>query len=218
MTNPHDTRPHPHDDTHDDVAALHLAIPGDRRPSICRVAATGDGNLSLQLARLILDTHTGVGDVVLDIDDDVAFGAAAARAGRRHHALGGAQHLATMGHAAGYIDMVLLHWPRPAVNPRLLLIACRSLLRNAGVLVIAVSVELDHRVSHLSALGGAATTAELHLIDHIAAVDSDTAAATRVAAPRRAVRGQGIAASTAEVPRVPVPHTDLMIFSPARGA
>jgi hypothetical protein len=213
MTDPHDARPHPHDG----VAAAHLAIPGDRRPSMCRVAATNDGNLSPQLARLILDTHTNVGDVALDIDDDVAFAAAAAQAGRRHHALGGAQHLATMGHAAGYIDMILLHWPRPAVNPRLPLIACRSLLHNAGVLVIAASTEREHRISHLSALSGAATTAELHLIDHIAAVDTTTGAATPVAAPGCATSRPGIVADTAEAPRLPVPHTDLLIFSLARG-
>jgi hypothetical protein len=214
MTDPHDTRPHPHDH----VAATHLAIPGDRRPSMTHVAATSDGNLSPQLARLILATHTSVGDVALDIDDDAAFAAAAAQAGRRHHALGGAQHLATMGHAAGYIDLILLHWPRPAVNPRLLLIACRSLLRNAGVLVIAASTKRLDRISHLSALSGAAATAELHLIDHIVAVDSGTDAATPVANPRRATPHPGTAATTTGAAQLPVPHTDLLIFSPARGA
>ena len=208
MTDPHDTRPHPHDD----VAATHLAIPGDRRPSMIRVAATSDGNLSPQLARLILDTHTSVGDVALDIDDDVAFAAAAAQAGRRHHALGGTQHLATMGHAAGYIDMILLHWPRPAVNPRLLLIACRSLLRNAGVLVIAVRTEGEHRISHLSALSGAATTADLHLIDHIAALGPDADTATPVAAARHTTPRPGTAINAVEMAQLP--HTDLLVFSP----
>jgi hypothetical protein len=212
MTDPHDKRPHPHDDV-----AAQLAIPGDRRPSMTRVAATSDGNLSPQLARLVLDTHTSVGDVALDIDDDVAFAAAAAQAGRRHHALGGTQHLATMGHAAGYIDLILLHWPRPAANPRLLLIACRSLLRNAGVLVIAASTERLDRISHLSALSGAATTAQLHLIDHIAAVDTTTDAATSVAARGRARFRSGRAADTGEAAKPPVPHTDLLIFSPERG-
>jgi hypothetical protein len=177
-----------------------------------RVAATRDGNLSRQLARLILETHTSVGDVALDIDDDVAFAAAATQAGRRHHALGGTQHLATMGHAAGYIDLILLHWPRPAVNPRLLLIACRALLRNAGVLVIAASIEREQRISHLSALSGAAATARLHLIDHIAAIDPD--AATPVAVAQRATGRPHTPSDTAGPSQPPAPHIDLLVFSP----
>lgn len=103
---------------------------------ICRVAACDGGGLPAPLARLLLDVYTHVGDVVVDIDDDITFAAAAAR---RHHALGGQRHLATLGHAAGYIDLILLRWPRPEVNPRLLLLACRALLGTAGVLVIAAS-------------------------------------------------------------------------------
>jgi diketogulonate reductase-like aldo/keto reductase len=117
-----------------------------------------------------------------------------------------------MGHAAGYIDLILLHWPRPAVNPRLLLIACRALLRNAGVLVIAASTEPEHRISHLSALGGAAATAGLHLIDHIAAIDPDTA--TPVAVPQRAMDRPHTPSDTACALRPLAPHTDLLVFSP----
>jgi len=200
------------------VAAEHSAIPGDRRPSLCRVPAARDGNLSPELAQLILDTHTSVGDVVLDIDDDVAFAAAAARAGRRHHALGGVAHLATIGHAAGYIDMILLHWPRPAVNPRWLFLSCRALLRSAGCLVVAVSVEPQHRVSHLRALSGAASTAGLHLVDHIAAVDPDADTATLVAAPQHGNRRERVEDHRALAAGLPVPHTDLPVFRPEAGA
>ena len=213
MTDRHDTRPHPHND----VAAIHLAIPGDRRPSICHVAATSDGNLSPQLARLILDAHTRVGDVALDIDDDVAFAAAAAQAGRRHHALGGTQHLATMGHAAGYIDLILLHWPRLAVNSRLLLLACRALLRDAGVLAVAASVESDQRISQLSALSGAAASAGLYLIDHITGVDPATETATPVVAPSDAASQRTDFATVVGATQLPVPHTDLLVFSPYGG-
>jgi hypothetical protein len=213
MTDHHDTRPQ----VTDQQIAAHLAIPGDARPSLCRVAATADGNLSPQLARLILATHTNIGDVVVDVDDDIAFAAAAAQAGRRHHALGGATHLATLGRGAGYIDMILLHWPRPAANPHGLLIACRSLLRNAGCLVIAVSVEREHRVAHLSALSGAANTAELSIVDHIAAIDPDGETATSVAAAPRAKHRQRAAGRDIGAATSPVTHTDLLVFSTQGG-
>jgi hypothetical protein len=200
------------------VAAEQLAIRDDVRPCLCRVAASADGNLSPQLARLLLDTHTTIGDFALDVDNDAAFAAAAAQAGRRLHALGGAQHLAAMSHAAGYIDMILLHWPRPAVNPQWLLVACRSLLRNAGCLVIAARVGSEHRISRLSALRGAATTADLHLIDHIAAVNPAGGTATRAATPPAAAQHrQHITGHDAAVATPLVPHTDLLIFATQAG-
>ncbi|GAA0925076.1 hypothetical protein [Virgisporangium aurantiacum] len=160
----------------DDHLADRLALPGEARPAIWRAApAQQPGCLSPRLAHLLLDDQTKVEDVVLDIDDDIAFAATAAATGRRHHALGGAHHLATMSHAAGYLDLILLHWPRPAVNPRWLLTACRSLLGVAGRLVIAVSVDNGQRMAHLTALGGAAATAGLNKIRHIAALDPDAA-------------------------------------------
>ena len=210
MTDSHDTRP----DMTRDRAASSFATPGSRPPSVIRVAVTSDGNLPPQFARLILEAYTSVGDVALDIDDDVSFAAVAAQTGRRHHALGGTQYLATMGHVAGYIDMILLHWPCPAANPRLLLIACRSLLRHAGVLVIAVRTGPQHRIRHLSALDGAATTADLHLIDHIAAFDPRADTATPVITPRRGTPRRGAAANAIESARLPLPHMDLLVYSP----
>src|SRR5690348_14654293 len=58
------------------------------------------GCLSPQVAELLLDTGTQNGDVVVD---DVAFAAAA---GRRHHALAGAQHLAVLHGVGGYVDLI----------------------------------------------------------------------------------------------------------------
>lgn len=152
--------------------------------------------LSPQAAGLLLGTHSQPGDVVLDIDDDVAFAAAAAAAGRRHHALAGAQHLADIGRAGGYLDLILLHWPRPSINPRWLLEQCRSLLRPTGCLVIAAHLNPNQRAAHLSALDGAASTARLRRVRHVAVVA--LAAATPAATPD--------------------PHTDLLIFEVATDA
>src|SRR6266568_5235884 len=120
MATPDDpTRPSPDDDLTGDV----LATPGGV-PAVVWHAAPGPEALSPQLARALLDEHTRRGDVVLDVDDDVAFAAAAAETARRHHALGGGHRLAALGDAAGYVDLVLLHWPRPQpANPRWLLVA-----------------------------------------------------------------------------------------------
>src|SRR5262245_45906928 len=94
MDRHHDQTPHDptrHDPTpleSDERLADRLAVPGGARPTLWRTPpAQQPGCLSPQLARLLLDERTQVGDVVLDIDDDVAFAATAAASGRRHHAL-----------------------------------------------------------------------------------------------------------------------------------
>jgi hypothetical protein len=211
-----------HDSTQlesDERLADRLAVLGDARPTLWRTPpAQQSGCLSAQLARLLLDEHTQVGDVVLDIDDDVAFAATAAAAGRRHHALGGEHHLAAISHAAGYIDLILLHWPRPAVNPHWLLRACRSLLSITGCLVAAVSTDTERRVAHLSALGGAAATAGLRTIGHVAVLDPelpDAATRSAVTGTPRGRRGGQPANRPAEgrdADGVAHPHTDLLIF------
>ena len=54
------------------------AVSGDAQPTVWFTApAQQPGCLSPQLARLILDDRTQVGDIVLDVDDDVAFAATA---------------------------------------------------------------------------------------------------------------------------------------------
>jgi hypothetical protein len=69
-------------------------------------AAQQPGYLSPQLAWLLLDDRTQVGDVVWKVEDDVALAATAASIGRYGHALGGA-----------HIGLVLLRWPRPGHQP-----------------------------------------------------------------------------------------------------
>jgi hypothetical protein len=193
-----------------------LAIPGDVPPTVWHFApAHQRGCLSPQLARQLLDECTQVGDVVLDVDDDVALAATAAATGRRHHALAGEHHLAAMGHAAGYIDLILLHWPRPAVNPRWLLRACRSLLGATGRVVVAVSADADHRVAHLIALGGAAAKVELYTIRHVAVFAPDTAmpvAATNSAGGRRSPRPAGTRGTARATSSINHPHIDLLIL------
>ncbi len=202
----------PHRPVTDEQIAALLAIPGDTRPTLWRTPpAAQPGNLSADLSRLLLDGHTEVGDVVIDVDDDIAFAATAAATGRRHHALGGDRHLASLGHAAGYIDLILLHWPRPSVNPHWLLLACRSLLRTAGCVVIAVSVDAPQRVAHLSALGGAASTAGLRATGHVAVLaPADSTANRRVGSVEATP-----AADHAGPPAAFDLHTDLLIFEPA---
>src|SRR5689334_8001783 len=125
----------PHHPEPDEQLADRLAISTDIRPTVWLTAPPKQpGRLSHEVARLLLDEHTQAGDIVVDVDDDAAFAATAAAIGRRHHALGGDTHMATLGHAAGYIDLILLHWPRPAINPHWLLRACRTLLCGAGSL------------------------------------------------------------------------------------
>src|SRR6266545_781180 len=197
----------------DAVDADALAVPGGVRPVVWLADAAAPDALSPQLARALLDEHTRRGDVVVDIDDDVAFAAAAAEAARRHHALGGGHRLAPLGDAAGYVDLVLLRWPRsPAANPRWLLVACRTLLRHgSGILAVAVSVPAAHRIAHLSALTGAAHAVGLRQVRHVAVLDPDATAGSE--------RHPGSAATAdmcghAPAPAgVAAPHTDLLIFA-----
>ena len=214
----HHTRPSARPDEHVDGQLAHrLALPAGARPAIWRVPPPQQpGCLSPELAQLLLDSHTRPGDVVLDIDDDIAFAATAAAAARRHHALGGARHLAEMSHAAGYLDLILLHWPRPAVNPRWLLTACRSLLGATGRLAIAVGVDSDQRDAHLSALTGAAAAVRLHTVRHVAALGpASTPNAIPDAAPRSAT-GVATRRGANDLRRHPDaaihPHTDLLIL------
>jgi hypothetical protein len=203
----------PHHLEHDEQLADRLAVPGDVRPTVWSTAPPRQpGCLSNEMAGLLLDDHTQAGDIVVDVDDDAAFAATAAATGRRHHALGGDIHLATLGHAAGYIDLILLHWPRPAVNPHWLLLACQSLLSTAGRLVIAVSVDPLHRVAQLSALGGAASTVGLRTVRHVAAV------ATQAATPANGGSDPATASPERSAdPPPPSPHMDLLIFQPDGG-
>jgi hypothetical protein len=214
----------------DAVDADALAVPGGVRPVVWLADAAVPDALSPQLARALLDEHTRHGDVVVDIDDDVAFAAAAAETGRRHHALGGGHRLAPLGDAAGYVDLVLLSWPRPhAANPRWLLVACRTLLRHdTGVLVVAVRVPAPQRLSHLSALTGAARAVGLRGVRHVAAFDPATSPGRRhhrvdatAAEPDRDADtdpdtdhpgGHTMPDTTPHVDPV-APHTDLLIFA-----
>lgn len=206
----------PHHHEPDEQFADRLAVPGDIRPTVWRTAPPQQpGWLSHEVAELLLDDHTQAGDIVVDVDDDAAFAATAAATGRRHHTLGGDVHLATLGHAAGYIDLILLHWPRPAVNPHWLLLACRSLLSTTGHLVVAVSAGPLQRVAQLSALSGAAGTVGLRAIRHVAAV------APQAATPDTPAHGGPDPATASPVrgadPPPVSPHTDLLIFKPHGG-
>jgi hypothetical protein len=213
MTDAHEPAPQPAGGD----ATPDLAIPGEPRPRLVWAPANPDGGLSPQLARFILDAYTATGDVVIDVDDDAAFAATAAQTGRRHHALGGTKHLATLGHAAGYIDLMLLRWPCDAAHPHWLFFACLALLRNAGRLVVAVTGERPHRIAHLSALSGAASTAGLQVVDHVAVLTpDDDPAARQDIQPRPSRRDQrqtrhaiaGVAAAATLTP-----HTDLLILA-----
>jgi hypothetical protein len=215
MTTPNEpTRP-----TRDAAEADLLALPGGVRPDVWRAALPRTGVLSQRLARLLLDEQTRRGDFVIDVDDDVPFAAAAAETGRRHYALGGHTRLAALGDAAGCADLVLLHWPRPHVNPRWLLAACRALLRDgSGVLVVAVTVPAAQRTTHLSALTGAAHAMDLHHVRHIAIVDPDIPDAsahpafTGDATPPGPDTDAGGGGNTPAGVCRPTPHTDLLIF------
>src|SRR5690349_21268906 len=201
--------PQPEDDQQ---LADWLAVPGGPRPTVWHAAPPPQpGCLSDQVAWHLLHEHAQAGDIVVDVDDDIAFAATAAATGRRHHALGGDIHLATLGHVAGYIDLILLHWPRPAVNTHWLLLACKSLLSATGHLVVAVCVDPVARVAHLSGLAGAAATAGLRPVRHVAVVAPQGAALD--------IRAHGSPATAGEsrIPGVeppPVsPHTDLLILN-----
>jgi hypothetical protein len=114
MTDVHEPAPHADSD-----AADHLAVPGDPRPWLAWAPLNPNGGISPQLARIILDGYIATGNVVDDVDDDDAvFAATAAQTGRRHNGLGGTKHLATPGHAAGDIVLMLLRWPCAAILPQ----------------------------------------------------------------------------------------------------
>ncbi len=224
MAEPRDpTGPRP-----DAIDADALTVPGGV-PAVVWLAPPTTGVLSPQLARMLLDEHTRRGDVVVDVDDDIALAAAAAETGRRHHTLGGGHRLAALGEAAGYVDLVLLSWPRPqAANPRWLLVACRTLLRHDGVLAVAVRVPAPQRLSHLSALTGAARAVGLRDVRHVAAFDPATsperghrrAPATPAEPDRDADTtpvtdhpGGHTPPDTTPHVGVVTPHTDLLIFA-----
>jgi hypothetical protein len=209
-----------------------LALPGVAPTVIWLAPPSGDG-MSPQLARTLLDTHTRRGDVVVDVDDDIALAAAAAETQRRHHALGGAQRLADLGDAAGYVDLVLLSWPRPQpANPRWLLVACRALLRtDSGALAVAVRVPARQRLAHLSALTGAARAAGLRDAAHVLVFDPATFATAQPgnadpagdtpAIPEAIPAALPVAQNPGGHTRpdapcdvdVAAPHTDLLIFT-----
>jgi hypothetical protein len=197
-----------------DAEAEPLAIPGGPRPWLVWAPVHPAGGLSPELARIVLDAYTVTGDVVLDVDDDAAFAAVAARTGRRHHALAGANHLATLGHAAGYIDMILLRWPRLEAQPHWLLRACRALLHTSGHLIVAVATDPSQRVANLSAISGAASSAALHTIEHIVVLtpSPQSPASGRQSHAHANGRRRRIIADdqTASLPS-PV-HTDLLIL------
>jgi hypothetical protein len=197
-----------------DVAAL--AIPGGVRPVVWLAPSAGDA-LSPRLARRLLHEYTHHGDLIVDVDDDVALAAAAAETGRRHHALGGTHRLAALGDAAGYVDLVLLRWPRPeATNPRWLLTACRTLLRSdSTVLVVAVSVPAQHRIAHLTALTGAALAVGLRYLHHVAIVDpaADHAARSDIDCDGTSSRSGHTTGHAAAGRHTVAPHTDLLIFT-----
>lgn len=195
MTDHHEPAP-PHGDNDADV----LAIPGDRLPWLVCAPAVAGGDLSPQLAQLILDAYTTTNDVVIDVDNDKALAAAATQTGRRHHALAGLAGLTALDHAAGYIDLMLLRWPQPSVDPHWLFLTCRTLLRHAGHLVLAVSGDQQHRIAILSALSGAARTADLHIVDHVVVLtpQTDTPHDTSTATASPAV------------------HTDLLVLATQR--
>ncbi len=208
----------------DAVDADALAVPGGVRPVVWLADAAAPDALSPQLARALLDEHTRRGAVVVDIDDDVAFAAAAAEAARRHHALGGGHRLAPLGDAAGYVDLVLLRWPQSqAANPRWLLVACRTLLRHgSGLLAVAVSVPAAHRISHLSALTGAAHAVGLRQVRHVAVVHPGPTPGSGRHRGGGAVAPPSIGAGDlcGHAPAAAggaAPHTDLLIFAAEAG-
>jgi hypothetical protein len=205
----------PHHRAHDEQYAHRLTAPGGVPPTVWRTPAGAQpGSLSQQAAQLLLDSYSQPGDIVVDVDDDIALAAAAATTGRHHHALGGHMHLATLGISAGYIDILLVHWPRPAVDPHWLLLACRTLLGSAGRLVVAVRVDPTQRMAHLNALAGASATAGLHIVRHVAVLPPGTlpAATHEDAAHDGCAPGHGPNAD-----HQVNPHTDLLIFEPDAG-
>lgn len=126
------------------------------------------GCLPVELAQLLLTSFTRAGDIVVDLDDDATLALEAARSGRRRHAAGD-RGPAGVHDAAGHAQLVLLGWPRPPTDPRVLLSACVDLLAPSGHLAIAVRVDSATRAAHLLALVGAARAAGLDLVGHLIA-------------------------------------------------
>jgi hypothetical protein len=153
------------------------------------------GCLPADLARHLLHDHTQTGHLVIDLDDDPTLPDVAAATGRGHHALTGHTHPGAIARHTGHADLVLLHWPRPAANPRHLLQTAHALLKATGLLAIAVHVPAPKRTAHLIALTGAAHTAGFRPVRHIVAI-----------APTDDPPGSRTEGGIVH------PHTDLLIF------
>lgn len=173
------------------------------------------GSLPAELAQLLLCRYTQAGDIVVDLDDDVALAAEAAASGRRHYAAGD-RGPAAVADAAGCAQLVLLGWPRPPTDPRLLLTACRDLLAPSGRLAIAVRIEPPMRTAHLVSLVGAARTAGLRLVAHLIARTAPDSQAPAAGDPRPEPGGEQPDLSVAS-PDTTEPDTDLLILQPVAG-
>jgi hypothetical protein len=75
------------------------------------------GELAPELASRLLDAYTQPADLVIDVDEDVAFAAAATVTGRHHAALGGDTRLVALSRRAGTADLVVMRWPRHRPTP-----------------------------------------------------------------------------------------------------
>ena len=153
------------------------------------------GCLTVELAQRLLDEHTQAGQVVIDLDDDPDLPGIAAATDRGHHALDGHTDPDVIARYAAGADLLLLHWPRPATNPRHLLQTAHTLLKDAGLLAIVVHVPAANRTAHLVALTGAAHNVGFHLLRHIVAV-----------APTDDLPGPPTPG------RSPYPHTELLVL------
>lgn len=174
------------------------------------------GSLPVELAQLLLTRYTRAGDIVVDLDDDVALAAEAAASGRRHYAAGD-RSPAGVADAAGCAQLVLLGWPRPPTDPRLLLTACRDLLDPSGRLAIAVRVRPPMRTAHLVALVGAARTARLRLVGHLIARTAPDPQPPTASAPRPESGGERPDRS-GPPPATTALDADLLILQPMAGS
>jgi hypothetical protein len=173
------------------------------------------GSLPVELAQLLLTRYTRAGDIVVDLDDDVALAAEAAASGRRHYPAGD-RGPAGVADAAGCAQLVLLSWPRPPTDPRLLLEACRDLLGPSGRLALAVRVGPPMRAAHLVALVGAARTAGLRLVGHLIARTAPDAL-TPAAGDERRQPGEEQRDQSWPSSVTTAPDTDLLILQPEVG-
>jgi hypothetical protein len=153
------------------------------------------GCLTVELAQRLLDEHTQAGQVIIDLDDDPGLPGIAAATDRDHHALDGHTDPDVIARYTAGADLLLLHWPRPATNPRHLLQTAHTLLKDAGLLALVVHVPAANRAAHLVALTGAAHNVGFHLLRHIVAV-----------APTDGPPGPSTPG------RAPNPHTELLIL------